>query len=54
MSLGEFLNMGGYALYVWASWALALVIMIANYVAPLRRERQLLRQFARRERRRPQ
>jgi heme exporter protein D len=52
MSLADFLNMGGYAFYVWSSWGLALVILIANFVGPLQREKQLLRELAQRERRR--
>lgn len=51
MSPGEFFHMGGYGFYVWTSWALALVIMVVNYFAPLMREKTLLRQLARRERR---
>jgi|LNFM01.1.fsa_nt_gb heme exporter protein D len=42
-SLTEFFAMGGYATYVWSSYALAAVVLIWNVVQPLRRERQLLR-----------
>jgi heme exporter protein D len=54
MPFNDFLAMGGYGFYVWTSWALAFVVLIVNYIAPLRREKQLLRQFSRRERRRTQ
>lgn len=42
-SLTEFFAMGGYATYVWSSYALAAVVLIWNVVQPLRRERHLLR-----------
>jgi len=51
MTLSEFVNMGGYAAYVWPSYALGLVVLIANYIAPRQRERKLLRQLRRRARR---
>ena len=38
--------MGGYAGYVWTAYAIALVILIMNGVAPLRRERKLLAELA--------
>ena len=47
----EFFHMGGYAFYVWTSYALALVILIFNVLNPVRRERRLLREIARRVRR---
>lgn len=45
-SLHEFLAMGGYAAYVWSSYALAAVVIAWNVVQPLRRERRLLRTLA--------
>ncbi len=35
MSLSEFLHMGGYAFYVWTSYALTAVVLIANVIAPI-------------------
>ncbi len=52
MSLHEFLNMGGYAFYVWTAYALAAVVLIANVVVPLltaRRQRRALLGRLRRE-----
>ncbi len=53
-SLQEFLTMGGYAAYVWSSYGIALVIMLANAILPGRQQRRLLneirRQVDRRER----
>jgi len=51
MSLTEFLHMGGYAFYVWTSYGLALVILVANVIGPMLQRRKLLSDFARRERR---
>lgn len=51
MNLSEWFAMGGYGGYVWASYGLALVIVVYNLIAPIRRERRLLREIARRRRR---
>jgi heme exporter protein D len=32
--LDEFFHMGGYAVYVWSSYGIAAVVLIANVVAP--------------------
>jgi heme exporter protein D len=50
-SLNEFLHMGGYAIYVWPAYGLALVVLLANFLSPLYRERRLRRELARRGRR---
>lgn len=47
----EFLNMGGYAFYVWTSYAIALVVLVANFVAPMRRRTELMNSISRRLRR---
>lgn len=43
----EVLGMGGYAPYVWTSYALALVILVVNFVMPWRREQRLRERIAR-------
>ena len=43
--------MGGYAAYVWSSYAIALVVLVANLVAPAMAHRKLLTQLARRNKR---
>jgi heme exporter protein D len=56
MSLTEFLHMGGYAFYVWTSYGIALLILLANIIVPARQHRKLLSEIARkmrRERREP-
>jgi heme exporter protein D len=43
----EFLDMGGYAFYVWSAYAAAVVVLTANLIGPLRRRRRLLREISR-------
>jgi heme exporter protein D len=49
--MGEFFHMGGYAFYVWTSYGLALIVLLANVLAPLRQRRKILADLTRRERR---
>jgi heme exporter protein D len=51
MSISEFLDMGGYAFYVWSSYGITLVILVANVIGPLRLRRKLLADIARAARR---
>ncbi len=48
--MSEFFYMGGYAPYVWASYLLALVVVVINLWLPWRAERQVWRQLKRRRR----
>lgn len=43
----EFLNMGGYGLYVWPAYLIVAIVLILNLVVPLRRHRRLLSQMSR-------
>jgi heme exporter protein D len=52
VSVEQFFHMGGYAGYVWPSYALTLVLVVVNWVVPIRREHRLLREIRRRLRRR--
>lgn len=49
--MNEFLQMGGYAFYVWTSYGLALIVLLANLIIPFNQERVLLRTLARKLRR---
>ena len=49
--MSEFLNMGGYALYVWSAFGITLVVLIANAILPMRREKQLLHSLKKRQQR---
>ncbi|MBO9830292.1 heme exporter protein CcmD [Xanthomonas sp. A2111] len=40
--MSGFWAMGGYAVYVWSAYALALVVLILDCVLPRRRQRRLL------------
>jgi heme exporter protein D len=47
MSLNEFFHMGGYGIYVWSSYGITLIVLLANIIAPLRQRRKLLNNIAR-------
>ena len=47
----EFFQMGGYAFYVWTSYGLVLVVLVANLLMPIYQKRTLLRTLARKLRR---
>ncbi|MES9851279.1 MAG: heme exporter protein CcmD [Candidatus Thiodiazotropha sp. L084R] len=49
--MSEFFAMGGYAVYVWPSFILAFIILIANVVAPLLQRKRALTDIARKIRR---
>lgn len=51
-SWSEFWQMGGYAVYVWISYGLTLVVLGGLLLAIVLRHRQLRRDMARRDRRR--
>lgn len=51
MNLNEFFNMGGYAFFVWTSYGITLVILLANILSPFMQRRRLLADLARRARR---
>ena len=41
-SVGEFLHMGGYGLYVWGSYGVTLALLAIEVVTLVRRERAML------------
>ena len=47
-SMHEFLTMGGYAAYVWPAYGMALLVLIANAVVPVRRLARLRASLRRR------
>lgn len=47
MSFSEWLNMGGYALYVWGSFGMTALCMIAEPLLLRRQTRQVRQQIAR-------
>ena len=50
-SFTDFLAMGGHGLYVWLSYAIAMVVVALNLMAPLRTKKQIHKEQARRLRR---
>jgi len=49
--MNEFFHMGGYAFYVWTSYAIAAIILIANMIAPVLHKKTLLQTLKRKLRR---
>lgn len=49
--ISEFFAMGGYGSYVWASYGIAVVVLLVTALAPLRQHRKLIARLARRARR---
>ena len=48
--VAEFFRMGGYAFYVWCSYAVVLAVLAFNLVAPALRLRRVRRALARQAR----
>ena len=49
--MAEFFHMGGYAFYVWTSYGIAALVLLANLLAPRWQRRRLLEELARKARR---
>lgn len=47
----EFFNMGGYAIYVWPSYILTLLVLFFNIYLPRRKHKMLLRKLKLRQQR---
>lgn len=47
MSLAEFFSMGGYAFYVWGSYGVTALALLAEVLVQRRRRRTLLRRMGR-------
>ena len=41
--MNQFLAMGGYAFYVWTSYAVFVAVLLADYLSPVLRRRRNLR-----------
>lgn len=50
-SFSDFIAMGGHALYVWLSYAIALVVIVINIVSPVVQKKKVISDIARRLRR---
>ena len=45
-SVAEFFRMGGYAFYVWWSYAIVFVVLALNFIVPTLRHRRVYRALA--------
>lgn len=50
-TFNDFLTMGGHGLYVWLSYAIALIVVVANLTGPVMVRKQLIADLVRRMRR---
>jgi heme exporter protein D len=49
--MSEFFAMGGYAEYVWPSYALAFIVLAANIIVPMQQRKKIVTDIARKMRR---
>lgn len=47
MNVEQFLSMGGYAFYVWTSYALVLALLVINLLLPWRRKAEVQKSILR-------
>lgn len=52
MNWQEFFAMGGYAFYVWTSYGITFVVMVAAVVVPIWQRKQFMRQQLMKKKRR--
>ena len=45
MNWSEFFNMGGYAFYVWTSYALTFIVVVANIVSPIMQRKKAIKRI---------
>ena len=46
-SVADFFRMGGYAFYVWSSYAIVFVVLALNFIIPALRHRRVQRALSR-------
>ena len=47
MNWAEFFHMGGYAFFVWTSYALTLVVVLANIISPMLQRKKIIARIKR-------
>jgi heme exporter protein D len=47
MNWSEFFNMGGYAFFVWTSYALTLVVVLVNVISPILQRKKTIARIKR-------
>ena len=50
MSVQAFFAMGGYAFYVWTSYGLTLIVLLANIIIPVVQRKQFFLKAAKKKR----
>lgn len=51
LTMSEFLNMGGYAFYVWSAYGISLIVLVINAVIPMLREKRLFHLISKKNKR---
>jgi heme exporter protein D len=47
MNWSEFFHMGGYAFFVWTSYGIAFVVMLANIILPIMQRKKTIARIRR-------
>ena len=47
MNWSEFFDMGGYAFFVWTSYGLTLIVIVANIVSPMMQRKKVISRIKR-------
>ena len=47
MNWSEFFNMGGYAFFVWTSYGLTFLVMLANVISPIIQRKKVIARIKR-------
>ena len=47
MNWSEFFHMGGYAFFVWTSYGLTFLVMLANIISPIIQRRKVIARIKR-------
>ena len=47
MNWSEFFDMGGYAFFVWTSYGLTFLVMVANIISPIIQRRKVIARIKR-------
>ncbi len=47
MNWSEFFHMGGYAFFVWTSYGVTLIVIVANIVAPVMQRKKIIARIKR-------
>ena len=50
-NLQDFFAMGGYAFYVWTSYGLTVIVLLANIIIPVLQRKQFFRALALKQKR---